>query len=146
MTNTTETELTETGRKINALAEYIDVGPEDINESTYNDIIFDSDGDEYLVLTDEEANERTGEYIMNSLWAFNAEFIIEHTKLPDEAIDMIKTFCADKCEDANDTIESLIIDMDEFIYDAICADGRAHFINSYNGEEYETSGFYIYRV
>jgi hypothetical protein len=58
---------------------------------------------------------------------------------------MITAFQGDKCEDANDTIAAMITDMDEFIEDAICADGRGHFMNFYDGEEYESNGFYIYQ-
>lgn len=106
--------------------------------------------DKYIVLTDEEADEKAAQYIRESLWAFNASFIIDHSKLPHEAEGMIKSWQAEKCEDANDTIEALIDDMDVFIEDAISADGRGHFITSYDGNENEETvngeRFYIYRM
>jgi len=105
---------------------------------------------DYLVLTDEEANEKCAENIKDSLWAFNASFIIDHSKLPYDAIEMVQGYQESKCEGANDTIEALIDDIDTFIEDAISADGRGHFINTYDGEENEETvngeTFYIYRI
>jgi hypothetical protein len=143
--NTDAIVFTEDELKIIALAKHLDIDPEDIEQSDYDDTTFDVDGYDYLVCTDEEADDRAGDYIKDSLWAFNAGFIIDHTDLPYEATDMITGF-QDKCEDANDTIAALITDMDEFIEDAICADGRGHFMGSYDGDENEEDGFYIYRM
>jgi hypothetical protein len=122
------------------------------------DQAFDADGNEisefeeenYLVLTDEEADEKAADYINDSLWAFNADFIIDHSKLPYEALEMVQSFQQEKCEGANETIEALIEDMDGFIKDAIGADGRGHFLSSYDGNENEETvegiTFYIYRI
>ncbi len=118
----------------------------------------DEEKDGYIVLTNDEAGEKCAEYIKDSLWAFNAGFIIEHSKLPWEAKEMVESFQSDKCEGANDTIEALIDDIDEFIEDAISADGRGHFMNTYDGREEEVTvnllpkgdianeTFYIYRI
>ena len=116
----------------------------------------DKDGEigNYRILTDEEAQELCTTYIKESLWAFNAEFIIEHSKLPYDAIEMVRGYQQDKCESANDTIEALIEDIDTFIEDAISADGRGHFMNTYDGNEDEqrididgeSTTFYIYRM
>ena len=104
---------------------------------------------DYFVYTDEEADEAVKEYIKESVWAFNADFIINHSKLPYEAKEMIKNFQTTKCEDANDTILALIDDFDDFVSDAISADGRGHFLSSYDGEENEETvngeTYYIYR-
>lgn len=120
---------------------------------------YDEDADnKYIVLTDEEANEKVAEYIKDSLWAFNADFIINHSKLPYKAKEMVESFQVEKCESANDTIEALIEDIDEFIEDAVRADGRGHFMNTYDGRENEENvnvypkgdtaneTFYIYRI
>ena len=44
----------------------------------------------------------------------------------------------------------MIPDMDEFVDDAICQDGRGHFISHYDGKEneYKVNGkmFYVYRL
>jgi hypothetical protein len=108
------------------------------------------DSGEYLILTDEEADEKAEEYILNSLWAFNSEFIIRHTDLPWDAQEMIQAYQEDRCESANEPIKALINDLDEFIEDAILSDGRGHFINSYDGEETEIQFndlfFFVYRM
>lgn len=102
---------------------------------------------EYLVLDDEEADAKAKEEIEQSIWAFNAEFIISHCKadIPEDVIKVIQ----DKYESGNDTILQLIDDFDEFVEDAISADGRGHFINYYDGTENEIdvdgNTYYIYK-
>lgn len=106
--------------------------------------------DNYLVCTDEEADEKAKEYIKESVWAFNADFIVDHSKLPYEAIEMVEGFQYAKFEDANETILALINDFDDFVSDAISADGRGHFMNSYDGHEHEVNidgtYYYVYRM
>ena len=63
--------------KERALAEFLGVEENEVKENswgTYSTI----SSDEYLVLTDDEANEEVYKAIENSLWAFNAEFIIDN--------------------------------------------------------------------
>jgi len=109
----------------------------------------ETDG-KHIVLTDEEADEKAAEYIKYSLWAFNAGFIIQHSKLPYEAEEMIQAYQEKECESANDTIKALITNIDNFISDAISADGRGHFMSSYDGKENEVkvldTTFFIYRI
>lgn len=111
-------------------------------------------GCEYLVLTDEEADEKTADYIKDSLWAFNADFILEHTAVYEETthredaeiIKALQMVQGSICESANALVRALIVDIDAFIEDAVDADGRGHFLASYDGEEYESGNFYIYRT
>lgn len=111
--------------------------------SEESDTLF-SDGNEYIVATDDEADAIAYEYIANSVWAFNAEFLADYTGLPSEVF----TALQDKCEGANDTFTELIENcgagMDDFVSAAISADGRGHFMNSYDGHEYEVGEFFIY--
>lgn len=100
---------------------------------------------EYLVLTDAEADQRTKDHIKETVWAFKPWFIINHSDLPDEAEEMVKGFCEEKCESANETVLALIKDFDKFVEDAVHADGRGHFLSNYDGDERETENFYIYR-
>lgn len=58
-----------------------------------------------------------------------------------------------KAEGGNDTLASLVnasSGMDNFVDEAISADGRGHFLNTYDGEEHEEevdgSWYYIYRT
>ncbi len=110
----------------------------------------DNHSNDYLVLTDDEADEKAKEDILESLWAFNASFIAYHTDLDEEVIQAIHD--NGKCESNNDTIHNLIKklgDIDDFVSDAISADGRGHFLSSYDGNENEETvngtTFYIYR-
>lgn len=117
------------------------------------------DNDDYLVLTDEEADEKAKEYITESLWAFTPSFLASMTDFDEEIFQAI----ADngKCESNNDTIYNTIqktCGIDDFVEAAISADGRGHFMSSYDGCENEEtvnipSGefegqntFYIYRL
>lgn len=100
----------------------------------------DSDGEKgkYMILTDSEADEKAGNYIKDSLWAFNASFLAEQTGLDSEIFEAIAA--NDKCEDNNDTIYNTIEklgNIETFIQDAIRADGRGHFMSSYDGRENE---------
>ena len=104
---------------------------------------------EYMILTDEEADEMATQYIKDSLWAFNASFIVEQCSLDSSLIDIIGSWQGDKCEDANEGLESLIENscgIDEFIESAISEDGRGHFMSSYDGKEIERDDYYIYRI
>ena len=126
------------------------------------DEVEDFDNDNYLVLTDEEADEKAADYIKDSLWAFNASFLSSETGYPIEVFESLQ----DKCESGNDAVEALIdsqksdTDMEGFIESAISADGRGHFLSSYDGNENEetvtgvtneetgedSTTFYIYRT
>lgn len=140
--------------KLKALSKYLEEPMKDLEPSEYGDDTFAINRQDYMVLTDEEANTAAKDYIKESLWAFNADFIIDHSDLPYESIEMIKGYQESKCEGANETIEALITDIDEFVDDAICADGRGHFLNTYDDEENEITikvkdkehTFYIYRI
>lgn len=101
--------------------------------------------DDYLVLTDEEADEKVKEYILDSLWAFNADFIESHSDSGLNADD-IRTIQQKKCEDANDFVKRIIKDIDHFISDAVMSDGRGHFISQYDGKENEQGNYFIYRI
>lgn len=111
----------------------------------------DNYNNDYLVLTDEEADEKAKEYIVDSLWAFNASFVASEIDLDEEVIQAIHD--NGKCEGNNDTIYNLINklgDIDNFVDSAIKADGRGHFMSSYDGNENEEAvngtTYFIYRI
>ena len=125
-------------------------------EAVYNDSYgtFEILGGEYRVLTDEEADEATAENIKDSLWAFNADFILKHTEAyknttdreDAEIIKALQMIQSSICESANSLVLALISDIEEFIEDAIDADGRGHFLATYDGQENGDGKFYIYRT
>lgn len=125
--------------KIKELAELLEITEEEAKQKI--------EDEDYLILTDEEANEKAREYILDSLWAFNADFIIEHCKKLDFVYSKdLQKIQAEQCENCNRLIEALIDDIDEFVEDAIDTDGRGHFISWYDGEEQETEHFFVYRM
>lgn len=128
---------------------------EESEELTYQeeDNCFDTSVGEFLVLTDDEADEKVKEEIRQSLWAFNPEFILRHTKAYENTtdyednaiIDALKEVQSRICESANELVYALINDFDEFCEDAIYVDGRGHFLSYYDGKECESGDYYIYR-
>jgi len=131
--------------KEEALAKHLEEDIDMIIESKYDEDEFEVYEQEYLVLTDEEADERAKEYILESVWSFNAWFLVAHMPegVDEDAIKLIQEKC---CEDANNTFLAMIEDKDYFVEDAISTDGRGHFLSSYDGSEYEVEGYYIYRT
>src|SRR5574337_1128161 len=91
--------------KLKALAKFLECDVEDINETSY---CFEYGKQEYLVLTDEEADEKTKEYILDTAWAFNKSFLDCHS----EAISGFdeKTFSVIQklCESSNKAILAMI--------------------------------------
>lgn len=156
--------MTNTEKKLTTLKNYLI----DMNHSTtdelsnitvknaYNDDYntFEIIGNEYKVLTDTEADEEAKNEILNSLWAFKADFILKHTDFYNsstqredtEFINSLQMLQSSICESANSIVRALISNIDDFVHDAIDADGRGHFISWYDGKEHEQDNFYIYRT
>ena len=113
----------------------------DILEEYDDESEFHADGEDLLIYDDEEADEAATNYIMESLWAFNADFIAHHVNSDNVDCwdDLIKSIQSiqEQCEGANSAIKAMIEDLGDFVQDAISADGRGHFLNTYDGEELE---------
>ena len=131
--------------KIKALSKFLECAVDDLIICGYDEDVLKYGCEEYLVLSDDEADERAREYILDSIWAFNPDFIAGHTKPGFEIVDLIKEY-QKKCESANEGLKALIEDLDYFIDDAISSDGRGHFISAYDGDENEEGEYFIYRV
>ena len=142
------------GRKMTkqeALAKFLSVKPYyHLSLKTYDHYgleVYSLGDKEYAIGTDKEAEKACAENIKDSLWAFNASFIAEHTKAGytpelEKSIGKIQ----EQCEGAQAAIECMIEDIDEFIEDAISADGRGHFLSGYDSEENQEEDYYIYRI
>lgn len=142
--------------RIEALAKHLGITLEEgesyddyLTDSVYgSDNELDYGRQSYLVLTDEEATKKAIEYVTDSLWAFNADFLASETDLPEEVFSVLQEKLS---EGANDTFKTLVREhcsqgIEGFAKEAISSDGRAHFLNTYDGHEYEEGEFYIYRV
>lgn len=121
--------------KIEALAKHLDCSIDEAVNSM----------DDYLVYTDDEADEAVYNYIEESVCFFRSDFIAAHTEVDKEVISKLQELH----EGSNQAIKSLIKDFDHFVNDAVLCDGRAHFLSSYDGEENEINvngnTYYVYR-
>ena len=106
--------------------------------------------EDYLVLTDEEADEAVREEIEQMVWAFTPSFLSAHTGVDEEIFEAL----ADRCEGNNESFKRMIKDFDWFVEDAVRCDGRGHFLAGYDHEEHEVTyksidnivtTYYIYR-
>ena len=97
---------------------------------------------DYLVLTDEEADDAVREYIEDTVWAFNPSFLSAHTDYIKESVFEL---LQQECEGANDAIMSMITDFDHFVDDAVACDGRGHFLAGYDGIENEVTYLSVVR-
>jgi hypothetical protein len=91
-------------------------------------------GEYAIAFSDEIADTAAKQYIEDSLWAFNAEFLASKTDMPVEIYKALQP----QCEDSNDAITKLVektCGLDSFVESAIAADGRGHFMSSYDSEE-----------
>lgn len=115
-------------------------------------------GEEFIVCDEAGKTKELEDNIKESLWAFNAEFIIEHMStyenISPREYEVVKKSLRkmqeELCESANPLIAAMIEDIEEFIEDAVSADGAGHFLSPYDGEEteFEFDGetYYIYRL
>jgi hypothetical protein len=108
---------------------------------------------DYLVLTDEEADERTLESLRETAWAFRSSFLSRYVPAlrNSRAAKAWEKVVGDLCEDANDLVLALLGDRaDEAMGDAMSEDGRGHTLASYDGEQNEQDvggvTFYVYRT
>ena len=72
------------------------------------------------------------------MWAFNDEFLAEMTGLPAVIFKALQP----QCENSNDAVLALVdktCGLEDFAQTAIDADGRGHFLATYDGEEHEES-------
>jgi hypothetical protein len=143
----------QTDERVTALAKFLGIDPEEVTlygGNHYDLAIFEADGGEYAVGTDEEADESTKEYIKESLWAFRPSFLLASCGLPSELEEAIGALMEKQCESCNPALLALIEkcgDLDHLVRDSIMSDGRGHFLSSYDGDEIELGNdLYAYRI
>lgn len=122
---------------------------EDAESSTYDEKLYEDGRREFLILTDEEANDLAAENIERDLWAFRADFLTSYVPEGVTA-DVIEAIAEKKYEDASPAIRGMVGNrFEELVEDAISSDGRGHFIAQYDGQEdeFEHDGrtWYAYR-
>lgn len=101
--------------------------------------VYEIDGGEYALAIDyDDAESSCKDYIRESVWAFNADFLASHINALDA--DDIERLRGDACESCNDALLKLIDDFDALVSDAISADGLGHFLSPYDGDMIEIDG------
>jgi hypothetical protein len=108
----------------------------DVEPDTYDGRTYGLAGD-WLILTDEEADEAAIENIRRDVWAFVPSFLESY--LPEGVTtDVVEALQSTKYEDAAPALLAMLGDrFEEFADDAISSDGRGHFLSVWDGVEHE---------
>ena len=133
-----------------ALAKEFGCAPKDVIKKWDGE--YEIDDIDYLVLTDSEADEKVKEYIEETLWAFNPNFLSSVTGIDESVFKAIQD--NNKCEGNNEAIKSILdatnTSIEEVAEEAIRWDGRGHFLSQYDGLEIEVYAggeyYYCYRI
>jgi hypothetical protein len=117
-----------------------ETGPmEDMTECDWSDDALECEAGTFRVLSDEEVNDACREYIGETLWAFNADFLANYMPAGLTSDD-VEALRGDRCEDVNDAFRALVGDrFEDLVSDAVAADGAGHFLATYDGEEHENA-------
>jgi len=146
---------TSTDAGLVALCKHLGVPVDDATEcrfSHYGLAVWEVDGGEYALGTDAAADEAAQAYVADTVWAFNACFILEACDLPRDLAPAIRSFQEKECESANDALFALVEKcckggIERFARLAVSADGRGHFLSPHDGDEIELAGvFSAFRV
>jgi hypothetical protein len=95
---------------------------------------------EWLAAGDEDATAIAHAYAWDLVWAFNYNFIAKHIPVGYVVAEAMTKVAERLCCGANPAIQALIdagSGKDDFCDAAIMADGRGHFLSSYDGKESE---------
>lgn len=145
--------------KRTALAEFLGCSAQ-IILSPHHENIFEVWEQEYLVLTEQEADDAIAKQIAeDELWLFYPEWIMKHTLLRDgmqfedsEHKAILQAFTAIQermMEMSHPMLKGLIeatCGMPSFVAEAIAHNGRGHFLAPYDRDEKRQGDFYIYRM
>lgn len=143
-------------QRIAALAKHLGLdndGADDLEVAGYDDTSIKYGREEYLVLTDEEADDRATTTFRETLWACTPRFLASYVPALRSA--RVERAWADVMgelsDDANPLVEALLGDrLEEAVKDGLSLDGRGHFLAHYDGAEYDATvdgtTFYIYRT
>lgn len=151
--NTNTNEMSVSELSMIALAEWLGVELDELTEARfdcYGLTVFEVGNDSYAVGDDSQAYWACKEYIKDTLWAFKGTFISEACGLPVELGEVLSGYAQKECEGANDALIALVnrtCGFDCFASKAIGADGRGHFLASYDGDEIDLgNGLFAYRI
>ena len=103
-------------------------------------------GEEWAVLTEEEADDYVAQEIDDMVGFFNPDFLSRITGLDLEVFEALSGVDGYKVQLAIKALVEYTCGMDDLVEAAIEADGRGHFISSYDGEEVDAGGYLLYRI
>lgn len=127
-----------TDKSIEAVAETLGVNIEDITveeNSIEDEIELNVEGAIYLILTEERAETRARDYILETLWAFQPGFLANVTGIDEDVFDALNAL--DGQSGATEAILALIeytCGIDTLVAESIRTDDYGPFLNSYDGE------------
>lgn len=144
-------DISQEDHELLAIARHDGVQPDEVSEQRFDHYglrVFSVGNREYAIGTDLESDEACREAILESLWAFNADFLAPYTVLTAAEIEACR---GDRCEDFNPAAIALVGDqLDDLVDDAIGLDGRGRFLSNYDGDETEISiadeQLFVYRI
>jgi hypothetical protein len=117
--------------------------------------VYEVDGQEWAVGTAQQANRAAREEILDSLWAFNSSFLARFIGLTNEEEKALRKMQEEMSEGANSIVRRMVGErnLNHLVEEAINADGRGHFLASYDSEEHESDeieglprGKFAYRI
>ena len=146
--------------RIAALCQFDGCEPDEVTlerHDFYGLSVYSIGNREFAIGTDSESDSACEQCICDSLWAFNASFILSECDLPSSLEEAIQAWQEKECEGANEGLLALVkktCGIENFVRSAIGMDGRGHFLSSYDGNENdenvsdgtERENFYIYRT
>jgi hypothetical protein len=95
---------------------------------------------EIALATDEQADRAVYAYIMDSLWASNADWLARYIpSLNEQSIKRLQ----ESAEDSNDVLRTLLQNKKQFVTDTVNADGRGHFLSTYDGIEHTLDDYHL---
>lgn len=101
------------------------------------------DDEEYAVAEgEEEATKAARQVVEDTICYFRPDFLAAHSDVPEKVF----MFLAGSCFDDNEAYKAMIYDVEDFIDDAIDADGRGHFLNTYDSKEHEIGEYFLYQI
>lgn len=120
--------------RMEALAYHLGVPQPSLEMGSWGEILVKDQ--EWKILTRREAEKQAREYIRESLWSFNPEFLLDYMprRMTLRAVQQIQELY----EDANEQLTLLVGSrLSALMSDAIQLDGRGNFLSQYDGKEVE---------
>lgn len=133
----------------NALARFLNCPANQIFNGEYGTNSFTNLYEDYLVLSESEANEEAKKQVWSYIPTFDTDFLIKHLAKPIPK-EEIKELLSNHCDNCLLIIASLIVDYEQFAQEAIEIYGRAYFICFKDKTEYKLKyggkEYFIYRM